>query len=100
MTSHADSTAVLIALSDLLRRICKREHIELSTETLLAEIEGLDSLRLLQAVASLEDLFRVEIEVGALNDLHQVSDILAAIAEASPAPASGAGTPGTVGSGM
>jgi acyl carrier protein len=96
MTSQTDSTLVLSALADLLHRICKRERIELSTDTLLADIEGLDSLRLLQTIASLEDLFRVEIEVDALNDLTQVSDILGAIADAAPAPGSGADTSRTV----
>ncbi|MSO99809.1 MAG: acyl carrier protein [Acetobacteraceae bacterium] len=76
--------AVLIELTTLLRRLNACENLEISAETSLEVIPGLDSLRLLQAVAHLEEHFHVEIEVGALDDLHLVRDILNAVSSAQP----------------
>jgi acyl carrier protein len=46
-------------------------------------------LRLLQAVAYLEQHFRVEIDVVALDDLSSVQDIVNAISRARPADEAG-----------
>ena len=54
-------------------------------ETKLDDVPGIDSLRLLQAVARLEETFRVEIDVVTLNHLETVRDVLDAICGAAPA---------------
>ena len=74
--------AVLAQLTKLLTRICEHDQVGLSAETMLDEIPGIDSLRLLQAVAHLEEHFDVEIDVKALEDLRRVHDILHAISTA------------------
>jgi acyl carrier protein len=83
MGPHPD--AVLAELTRLLTRICEHDQAGLSADTTLDEIPGIDSLRLLQAVAHLEERFDVEIDVGALDDLHRVHDIVNAISTARPA---------------
>ena len=77
--------AILAELTTLLRRICEDDRIELSADTRLEDVPGLDSLRRLQAVAHLEEHFGVEIDVVALDNLCCVQDILNAIAGARPA---------------
>jgi acyl carrier protein len=77
--------AILVELTRLLSRICEHEQTHLSGSTLLEDVPGIDSLRLLQAVASLEEHFGVEIDVVALEDLTRVQDILDAISNARPA---------------
>ena len=71
-------------LAGLLRRLCEDPLPGLAPETLLVDIPGLDSIRLLEAVALLEEELRVEIETAALDELHCVADILAAVACARP----------------
>jgi acyl carrier protein len=83
MGPHPD--AVLAELTRLLTRICKHDQPGLSAETMLDEIPGIDSLRLLQVVAHLEERFDVEIDVSALDDLHRGYDIVNAISSARPA---------------
>jgi acyl carrier protein len=78
--------AVFVELTALLSRICQHEQTDLSAGTLLEDIPGIDSLRLLQAVAHLEDVFRVEIDVVTLNKLERVQDVLDAICTARPLP--------------
>jgi acyl carrier protein len=77
--------AIFIELAKLLRRICEDEMLTLTANTPLDEIPGIDSLRLLQAIAHLEEHFNVEIDVAALDDLSYVRDILNAVAAARPA---------------
>jgi acyl carrier protein len=74
--------AIFIELAKLLRRICEDEMPVLTVNTPLDDIPGIDSLRLLQAIAHLEEHFNVEIDVAALDDLSCVRDILNAIAAA------------------
>ena len=50
----------------------------------LAEVPNIDSLRLLQAIALLEEQFSIEIEVVALERLQRVRDIVAIISDALP----------------
>lgn len=76
--------SVLVELTRLLRRICDDDRIELTIDMKLEDIPGIDSLRLLQVVAHLEEHFRVEIDVVALDDLCFVSDVLTALAAARP----------------
>jgi acyl carrier protein len=83
MASNPD--AILIELGTLLRRICAHEMPDLTPDTPLDEIPGIDSLRLLQAIAHLEEHFNVEIDVAALDDLVRVQDIVTAVTEARQA---------------
>jgi acyl carrier protein len=82
MSPHPE--LVLCELTRLLRRICECESLVLTPATELEDIPGIDSLRLLGAVAHLEEYFSVEIDVAALDDLRRVRDILNAVAAASP----------------
>ena len=50
----------------------------------MAEVPNIDSLRLLQAIALLEEQFSIEIEVVALERLQRVRDIVAIISDALP----------------
>ena len=74
----------LDALTGILSRLCEHTPMTLSPDMLLEDIPGIDSLRLLQAVALMEEHFRVEVDVVALEDLRIVRDILAAISAARP----------------
>jgi acyl carrier protein len=87
-----DPEAVFSELGRLLRRVCDHPIPDLSADTLLEQIPGIDSLRLLQIVAHLEEHFDVEIEIGALDDLSRARDIVRAVLAARPAGASGAMT--------
>lgn len=72
--------AVLAELTRLLVQLCVQPRLDLTRDTLLADIPGLDSLRLIQAVALLEEHFDVEVSTLSLEDLHHVGDIVDAIA--------------------
>jgi acyl carrier protein len=80
---------ILAELARSLRQICEQSQPELHPATMLDDLPGIDSLRLLQAVAYLEQHFRVEIDVVALDDLSSVQDILNAISRARPADEAG-----------
>jgi acyl carrier protein len=84
MTRGAPMETLLDALSHLFSDLCQQPSRALTPDMLLQDIPGIDSLRLLQAVALLEERFHVEIDVVALEDLHRVQDILDAIANARP----------------
>jgi acyl carrier protein len=84
MTDRLRYETILGAFSGVLSRLCEQAQLEVSPDMLLADIPGIDSLRLLQAVALLEEHFRVEIDVVALEELNRVSDLLDAISSARP----------------
>ncbi len=71
--------AVMQALPALLQRVCKQEQIGFSPETVLADLAGIDSLRMLQIVALLEEQFYVEIDTIALDNLTTIRDVINAI---------------------
>jgi acyl carrier protein len=75
---------ILVELISLLQRICECEGHCLTADTPLEDIPGIDSLRLLETVAHLEERFRVEIDTVALDDLRCVRDIVTMIAAAGP----------------
>jgi acyl carrier protein len=79
-----DPKDVLGELTTLLRRLCEHDDMELTADTWIDDIPGIDSLRLLQAVAHLEEHFHVEVDVAALTGLNRVQDILDAISRARP----------------
>jgi acyl carrier protein len=74
------------AVAAALRSICQNPLPELTPETHLDELPGMDSLRVLHVVAMMEERFGVEIDVGALESLRQVQDILRAVATAQSTP--------------
>ena len=88
MTARPTPEAILLVLVPLLCRLCEQPALDLTPDTVLAEVPGIDSLRQLQAVAELEEHFGVEVDVAALDDLTTVGDVIAAIAQA---PATGEG---------
>jgi acyl carrier protein len=75
---------VLLELTRLLRQVAENQHIDITTDTLLDDIPGLDSLLLLQVVARLEEHFHVEVDVVALDGLRFVGDVVNAISGAHP----------------
>ncbi len=76
--------AIAKAVSDMLCRVCGQAAVALPQDLLLAEVPNIDSLRLLQAIALLEEQFSIEIEVVALERLQRVRDIVAIISDALP----------------
>ncbi len=84
MTGTPNSEAVFAALAPILRRLCQNRLTGLAPETILEELPGLDSLRLIEAMALLEDRFEVEIDTDALGGLRNVADIVKAIATGKP----------------
>jgi acyl carrier protein len=76
---------ILTELARSLRRICEHTQPELRADSMLEDLPGINSLRLLQAVAHLEQHFHVEIDVVALDELARVQDILNAVSRARPA---------------
>jgi acyl carrier protein len=80
-----DRQAILMAFTGQLRRVCECEDIVVSPDTNLEAIPQIDSLRLLLAIAHLEQQFGVEIDVAAFDSFRHVGDILSAVASARPA---------------
>jgi acyl carrier protein len=78
------SADAFAALAAILRRLCQHPLPDLAPETLLLDIPDLDSIRLLEAVALLEEELRVEIDTAMLDGLECVGDILRAVATARP----------------
>ncbi len=84
MTDRPTSDVILTVLTNILRRLCELDRLELSPDMPLVDIPGIDSLRILQTVALAEEHFRMEIDVVALENLHRVRDVMNAIAPAPP----------------
>jgi acyl carrier protein len=78
------SDAAFTTLAAILRRLCQQPLPDLAPETLLLDIPDLDSIRVLETVALLEEELRVEIDTAMLDHLERVSDILGAVATARP----------------
>jgi acyl carrier protein len=84
ITAGPDPTLIFAELERLLHRICEYEQFVLAMDTRLDDIPGIDSLRLLEAVAHLEEHFHVEVDVELLNYLFRAGDIVDAVARAQP----------------
>lgn len=67
----------------MVAQICEQPALDLRPDTALADIPGIDSLRLLQAIALLEENCAVEIMIPALESVHRVGDVVDAILQAS-----------------
>jgi acyl carrier protein len=76
--------AIARAVSDMRCRVCERTTVALPQDLPLADVPNIDSLRLLQAIALLEEQFSIEIEVVALERLHQIRDVVEIISDALP----------------
>ena len=76
--------AIATAVSDMLCRVCERAAVALPQDLPLADVPNIDSLRLLQTIALLEEQFSIEIDVVALERLHRVRDIVELISDALP----------------
>jgi acyl carrier protein len=74
-SSEADFAAVAVSL----RKLCQDPLTDLTAETYLDELPGMDSLRVLHAIAMIEEQFGVEIDVAALDGMQQVGDIVQAV---------------------
>jgi acyl carrier protein len=73
------------AVASALRGICQNPLPDLTPETYLDELPGMDSLRVLHVVAMMEEQFGVEIDVAALDRLQQVQDVVRAVGMAQSA---------------
>jgi acyl carrier protein len=81
------------AIAAVVRKICQHPLPDLAPDTHLDELPGMDSLRVLHVVAMMEEQFGVEIDVTALDHMHQVQDVLRAV-RAAQRVADSAGTSG------
>ena len=81
------SENVMPVLTAILRGLCEQDRLDLAPDMLLADIPGIDSLRILQAIALMEEHFAVEVDVIALESLFRVSDMIDIITNACGAPA-------------
>lgn len=81
----AERAALLAALAGMMPGITGMPTGELRAETLLEDIPGLDSLRLMELLATAESRFGVELDPADLEDLLRLGDIATAL-ERAPAP--------------
>jgi acyl carrier protein len=79
--SDTEFTTVAAAL----RKLCQDPLPGLSPDTYLDELPGMDSLRMLHAIASIEEHHGIEIDVAALDQMYRVQDIMNAVRAAQNA---------------
>jgi acyl carrier protein len=75
--SPIDRETGFALLAALLRELCEDPLPGLTPATPLADIPGLDSVRLLEAVAMLEERLGVELALEGLDRLETPADIIA-----------------------
>ena len=73
---------ILAAFGKLLGTLSQQPPSILRPDMLLGDVPGLDSLRLVQAIALLEEHFDVEVNVVTLENLEHVHDVIEAISQA------------------
>ena len=73
------SDAEFATVAAALRKLCQDPLPELSPDTFLDELPGMDSLRMLHAIASIEEQHGIEIDVAALDQMYRVQDIMNAV---------------------
>jgi acyl carrier protein len=81
------------AVAAAVRKVCQHPLPELAPDTYLDDFPGMDNLRVLHVVATIEEQFGVEINVTALDQMRQMLDVVNAVRAAKPGSAS-AGTSG------
>ena len=75
-----DPAAVLAAVVGIVARVTRRAQPGAAMETKLYDLDGLDSLRLLETVALAEEHFGVQVETGGLGQIETVGDIVRLVA--------------------
>lgn len=75
----------LATFTAIVRRLAATPEMAVPVETALADLEGLDSLRLLEAMALSEARLGVEIDTNAMDSFTTVGDVIAALLAARPA---------------
>lgn len=75
-----DPAAVLAAVVGIVARVTRRAQPGAAMETKLYDLDGLDSLRLLETVALAEEHFGVQVETGWLGQIETVGDIVRLVA--------------------
>jgi len=88
------SDAEFATVAAALRKLCQDPLPGLTPDTYLDELPGMDSLRMLHAIASIEEQHGVEIDVAALDRMYRVQDIMDAVCTARNATLSNMGSPG------
>jgi acyl carrier protein len=81
------------AVAALLRHLCRDDLPGLSPDSALRDLPGMDSMRLLETAALLEDQYGVELDLGALARLARVRDLVGAVASARAGQASSTALP-------
>ena len=76
--------AVLAEVVRIVVRVTRRAQPGAGMETKLYDLDGLDSLRLLEAVALAEEAFGVLVETGGLGQLETLGDIVRLVAAGRP----------------
>jgi acyl carrier protein len=74
---------VVAQLGATVRRLATQPALEVTEATALAEIENLDSLRILEAIALVEAEFGVEIDTAGLDTFETAGDVVRAIVAAT-----------------
>lgn len=74
--SGLDHEAVLHVVVCIVARVTNRPQPATAMETMLFELDGLDSLRLLETVALAEEALGVVVDTGGLGQLETVGDIV------------------------
>ncbi len=67
------------AVAAILRKLCKAPLADLAPDTCLDELPDMDSLRVLQVVALLEEQFGVEIDAASVDRMSSLGDVLHAL---------------------
>ncbi len=70
---------VFETVAALLATVCERHFEGVTPATVLADLPGMDSLRLLETVALAEEHFGVEIDTSRLETIETVDDIVTAL---------------------
>lgn len=78
--SSLDHEAVLQVVVAIVARVTKRPQPAAAMDTMLFELDALDSLRLLETVALAEEHFGVQIDTGGLGQIETVGDIVRLVA--------------------
>lgn len=78
-----DAAAILAVVAAILNRLADRPLPALALSTPLDALDGIDSLRLLETVALAEEHFAVQVDLGGLDGLATVGDIVRLIHQAA-----------------
>ncbi len=71
-----ESDVVLAEVVRILEQVSRRQQPGCTMDSALHELDGVDSLRLLETVALAEEQFGVMVETGGLGQIETVGDIV------------------------